>query len=131
MADNGNGELGIVCDVSGTQTARLSVVISIGGRPVRSVQPGTGGADNATSVRVEVTSPTHPRLSEYAVQCVVSVPDTRYTWTRETRVTIHAPERASVPYLALVSGASTPPGPHMLWPALLLWWIFIKLQTWR
>lgn len=130
MADNGNGELGIVCGVTGTQTARLSVVISIGGRPVRSVQPGQQ-ADNATSVRVEVTSPTHPRLSEYAVQCVVSVPDTRYTWTRETRVTIHAPERASVPYLALVSGASTPPGPHMPWPALLLCWIFIKLQTGR
>ena len=128
MADNGNGELGIVCDVTETQTARLRVVISIGGRPVRSVQPGTEQADNATSVRVEVTSPTHPRLSEYAVQCVVSVPDTRYTWTRETRVTI--PERASVPYLALVSGASTTPGPHMLWPALL-WWIFIKLQTGR
>ena len=119
----------MVCLVTGTQTARLSVSITIGGRQVKTVRPAEQ-ADNATSVRVEVTSPTHPRLSEYAVQCVVSVPDTRYTWARETRVTIHAPERASVPYLALVSGASTP-GPHMLWPALLLCWIFIKLQTGR
>ena len=126
MADNGNGELGMVCLVTGTQTARLSVVISIGGRPVKTLRPGEQ-ADNATSVRVEVTSPTHPRLSEYAVQCVISVPDTRYTWTRETRVTIHAP--ASVPYLAFKSGTSTP-GPHILWPALLCW-IFIKLQTGR
>ena len=39
MADNGNGELGMVCDVTGTQTARLRVVISIGGRPVRTVRP--------------------------------------------------------------------------------------------
>ena len=130
MADNGNGELGMVCDVTGTQTARLRVVISIGGRPVRTVRPGEQ-ADNATSARVEVTSPTHPRLSEYAVQCVVSVPDTRYTWTRETRVTIHAPPPASVPYLALVSGASSPGRhTHVLWPALLCW-IFIKLQTGR
>ena len=122
----------MVCDVTGTQTARLRVVISIGGRPVRTVRPGEL-ADNATNARVEVTSPTHPRLSEYAVQCVVSVPDTRYTWTRETRVTIHATPPASVPYLALVSGASSP-GPHthtpVLWPALLCW-IFIKLQTGR
>ena len=127
MADNGNGELGMVCLVTGTQTARLSVAITIGGRQVKTVRPGEQ-ADNATSVRVEVISPIHPRLSEYAVQCEVSVPDTRYTWTRETRVTIHAP--ASVPYLAFKSGASTPPGSHILWPAILCW-IFIKLQTGR
>ena len=126
MADNGNGELGMVCLVTGTQTARLSVSITIGGRQVKTVRPGEQ-ADNATSVRVEVTSPTHPRLSEYTVQCEVSVPDTRYTWTRETRVTIHAP--ASVPYLAFKSEASTP-GSHILWPAILCW-IFIKLQTGR
>ena len=100
MLDNRNRELQINCIVSNVQTENIRVTLTVNGRSIDNVD--ISDDKNSTLVSALISS----EQSSYDIECVVSIPESNYTWRQHERYQVNAiTER--IPYLPLISSASS------------------------